>query len=75
MPNWCDNSLYITGKSEDIKKLHEEAKEKGFFESILPLGEWEYGKAIDTWGTKWEGRIEEDLKFLSRPVQSTLSRF
>lgn len=80
MPNWCDNSLYITGKSEDIKKLHEEAKEKGFFESVLPLGEWEYAKAIDTWGTKWEVKIEDnddqiDVDLDLKEEQGSMSMF
>lgn len=55
MPNWCINT--VIAKHPDPAKmeaLKEALKKDIFFEHILPIGEWEYDKAVNTWGTKWE---------------------
>jgi hypothetical protein len=55
MPNWCMNT--VIAKHPDPAKmeaLKEALKKDIFFEHILPLGEWEYEKACNTWSTKWE---------------------
>jgi hypothetical protein len=26
----------------------------GLLEAMAPIGDWEYGTAVDTWGTKWD---------------------
>ena len=68
MPNWCNNSFSITGNIESIKDLWEAAQtandgEFGLLNAIAPIGEWEYGKAVDTWGTKWDVS-DEGLEFI-----------
>lgn len=55
MPNWCMNT--VIAKHPDPAKmeaLKEALKKEIFFEHILPIGEWEYDKAVNTWSTKWE---------------------
>lgn len=55
MPNWCMNT--VIAKHSDpakIEALKEALKKEIFFEHILPIGEWEYDKACNTWSTKWE---------------------
>jgi len=68
MPNWCNNSFSITGNTESIRELWEAAQtandgEFGLLNAIAPIGEWEYGKAVDTWGTKWDVS-DEGLEFI-----------
>ena len=56
MPNWCSNNLTINGDVETLSQLKEiiESDGEGLLEAIAPLGEWDYGKAVETWGTKWD---------------------
>ena len=56
MPNWCNNTITITGDVETLSQLKEiiESDGEGLLEAIAPLGEWDYGKAVETWGTKWD---------------------
>lgn len=54
MPNWCMNSVTITGDADTLKAIADAAKEGKLLEYLAPIGEWEYGKAVDTWGTKWD---------------------
>ena len=68
MPNWCNNSFSITGSTESIRELWEAAQtandgEFGLLNAIAPIGEWEYGKAVETWGTKWDVS-DEGLEFI-----------
>ena len=69
MPNWCNNSFAITGNTESIKDLWESAQTAGpdggfgLLNAIAPIGEWEYGKAVETWGTKWDVS-DEGLEFI-----------
>lgn len=59
MPNWCSNNFSITGNVESIKDLWDAANEKeGLLEAIAPIGDWEYGNAVETWGTKWDVSLE-----------------
>ena len=68
MPNWCSNSITIAGPTETIKQLWEDAQTAGpdgsfgLLEAMAPIGEWEYGNAVDTWGTKWD-ISDEGLEF------------
>jgi hypothetical protein len=56
MPNWCSNSLTIKGDASTLVALKEiiESDKEGLLEAIAPIGEWEYGTAVETWGTKWD---------------------
>jgi hypothetical protein len=55
MPNWCSNNLVIRGSVETLSQLKPvlEAGE-GLLEAIKPIGEWQYGDAVEAWGTKWD---------------------
>ena len=55
MPNWCLNTVIITNPDPaKIQALKDSLNKDVFFDHILPLGEWDYDKAIKIWGTKWE---------------------
>ena len=69
MPNWCSNNFSITGCVESIKDLWEAAQtagpdgDFGLLNAIAPIGEWDYGTAVETWGTKWDVS-DEGLEFI-----------
>jgi hypothetical protein len=80
MPNWCNNNITISGPTETIKQLWDDAqtahvytvevdgeeitkREFGLLNAMAPIGEWEYGTAVDTWGTKWD-ISDEGLEFI-----------
>lgn len=55
MPNWCMNTVTIKGNLEKLKAIHDAIENDGkFLEFLVPIGEWDYGKACDAWGTKWD---------------------
>jgi hypothetical protein len=54
MPNWCSNSITITGPVEKIQALRAVSIDKGLLEAMAPLGDWEYDRAVEAWGTKWD---------------------
>mgnify|MGYP003639899192 CR=1 FL=1 len=58
MPNWCMNTVTISGPKATLEEILTAAKEGRFLEYLAPIGEYNYDKAIDTWGTKWEPRFE-----------------
>ena len=58
MPNWCMNSVTITGDLDKLAEIQVAAKEERLLEYLAPIGEWDYGTAVETWGTKWEVRCE-----------------
>ena len=59
MPNWCSNNFNITGNKNSISDLWVAAQLKeGLLEAIAPIGDWEYGNAVETWGTKWDVSLE-----------------
>ena len=52
MPNWASNELIVKGDNDKLTEFREAFTS---FSAIVPLdGEWEYDKAVDTWGTKWD---------------------
>jgi hypothetical protein len=69
MPNWCSNNFAITGNVESIRELWEAAQTAGpdggfgLLNAIAPIGDWDYGIAVDTWGTKWDVS-DEGLEFI-----------
>ena len=65
MPNWCSNSITIQGPTDTIKQLWEDAcnnamrdPAKGLLDAMVPIGEWDYGNAVEAWGTKWDISLE-----------------
>lgn len=63
MPNWCNNHLVLSGPAAKIKALWETASkenEEGFclLEAMVPIGAWDYARAVDAWGTKWDINVE-----------------
>ena len=50
MPNWCDNTLNITGTSESIRQIVKVLRANNFNwnETFIPNGD------SYSWGTKWE---------------------
>ena len=59
MPNYCWNTVTVTGNKEKIAKIAKAVEAGAFLEYCAPVGEWDYGKCIETWGTKWEVDIED----------------
>ena len=58
MPNWCYNNVDITATTEEHKDLLDRVSRAetadGFFEMLRPLGEWDYNRSVENWGTKWD---------------------
>jgi hypothetical protein len=54
MPNWCMNNVTITGPIEKLEQIEEAINKNQLFEYLSPIGEWDYGKALENWGCKWE---------------------
>ena len=54
MPNWCMNNATITGPVEKLNAIVEGIKQDKMLETMVPIGEWDYGTALDNWGTKWD---------------------
>lgn len=60
MPNWCYNrASFVNEDPEQIQKLIAAAKKNDLFETFAPIGEWDYGVATETWGTKWDARVDD----------------
>ena len=66
MPNWCNNSITISGPTAKIKELWDEANakpedENGLLQAMVPMPKNEdgwYSWRVDGWGTKWEIDLE-----------------
>ena len=54
MPNWCMNYVTISGPIEKLEAIVEAVKENKMLEHMSPIGEWDYGSAVEAWGTKWD---------------------
>lgn len=57
MPNWCSNAITIKGPVDKIRALWDAAnanKDGSLLEAMVPIGEWDYGTAVESWGTKWD---------------------
>ena len=61
MPNWVENALVIETNHPvlvDMLVSFKEKIDKGidapFFETFAPIGEWDYDKALQKWGCKWD---------------------
>ena len=59
MPNWCRNFVTINGPEIQLREFVNSTPKNrtgndGFLNKHVPIGEWEYEKALDAWGTKWD---------------------
>lgn len=68
MPNWCGNTLNVSGAQDEVEKFKEQAwsnqeTSEGYehtdlsFENFIPYpdGEgWKYNWCVENWGTKWD---------------------
>lgn len=55
MPNWCLNTIFIAGEPSDLDAIQKNMERTGsFLSGNVPIGEWNYDKAMEWWGTKWE---------------------
>ncbi len=57
MPNWCSNTLLITGDTNtlvQLKSVIEQDDDYELLEAIAPIGEYDRETAISKWGTKWD---------------------
>lgn len=61
MPNWCQNSIYITGPVAEVSKLHDAINNGQLLETMVPYtdgmtedsdGSYEWRKS--NWGVKWD---------------------
>jgi hypothetical protein len=61
MPNWCSNTFTIRGKLETLKPIWDATQNEAdvkFLDAMAPIGEWDYGTAVEAWGTKWDVNTE-----------------
>ena len=56
MPNWCMNTITVSVTKEMMDALVAAAQEDKLLQFLNPIGEGDYGKAWEEWGTKWEVR-------------------
>jgi hypothetical protein len=69
MPNWNSNTVYIAGPADKICALWQRAQSGHFYTNALtgqkeetsgllaamvPIGDWDYDRAVAAWGTKWD---------------------
>jgi len=66
MPNWCENRMWVFGFGEaafeQAAEFLDKSKEEDsdlVFHKLVPLNEedekvWDYKRAVDLWGTKWD---------------------
>jgi hypothetical protein len=56
MPNWCSNSFTLAGPRDKIKEIYDNvmSEETLLLNALVPINEWSYEEASDSWGTKWD---------------------
>lgn len=80
MPNWCRNYVTINGPEKQLKDFISSTPKNsngndGLLSKYVPIGEWEFEKAVDSWGTKWDideiiiGEIAEQYHYHTVDLQ------
>ncbi len=62
MPNWCNNHIVIEGpvdKIETIWSIINDETDDGLLSALHPIGKWDYHKAVNEWGTKWDVGLQD----------------
>jgi len=61
MPNWCHNRVKFTFPNQELcQKFDTAIKDECLFSAFVPLDvenseeKWDFEKAVELWGTKWE---------------------
>ena len=77
MPNWCSNHISVSHEDPAMmQKFNEVVKNGNLFETLLPLptkdGEWDYGTALEYWGTKWDGNFGEPERVDDNTIKFTV---
>jgi hypothetical protein len=54
MPNWCMNHIEFRGNPRDVAAIVDKVNQKSsVLDALVPIENWTYDGAIQTWGTKW----------------------
>lgn len=55
MPNWCSNTVTVEHSDPAmIDKFEQAVREENLFQTFVPLAEWSWDDAVESWGTKWD---------------------
>jgi len=74
MPNWCSNHIVIEGPTDKVEAIWSKATDEsddGFLSALHPIGPWDYHKAVDEWGTKWDVSIHDSNLQIEKVNETT----
>jgi len=74
MPNWCSNHIIIEGPTDKVEAIWSKATDEsndGFLSALHPIGPWDYHKAVDEWGTKWDVSIHDSNLQIEKVDETT----
>ena len=55
MPNWCSNTVTVEHADPTmIDKFEQAVRDGNLFQTFVPLSEWSWDDAVESWGTKWD---------------------